>query len=108
MIKAIFYRDSDEIYKGFCVKGHAMFGKYGKDIVCSAVSTLVMNTVNSIENLTEVKFEIDKNESGILKFKFTSEPDEKGQLLLESLVIGIIGIHEEYGNKYLQVYFKEV
>ncbi len=108
MIKAIFYRESDGTYKGFSIKGHAMFGKYGKDIVCSAVSVLAINTINSVENLTDNKFEVEEDESGLLRFKFTSEPDKKGQLLLESMALGILGIHKEYGSKYLQVNFKEV
>ncbi|MBQ7707812.1 MAG: ribosomal-processing cysteine protease Prp [Lachnospiraceae bacterium] len=108
MINVIFYRKSDGTYKGFSMSGHAMFGKYGKDIVCSAVSVLAINTVNSVSELTDNKFDIEKGKSGLLKFKYTSEPDEKGQLLLESLALGILGIEEEYGSKYLQVNFKEV
>ncbi len=108
MINIIFYRKSDGTYKGFGMSGHAMFAKYGKDIVCSAVSVLAINTVNSVSELTNNKFDIEKSKSGNLKFKFTSDPDEKGQLLLESLALGILGIEEEYGSKYLQVNFKEV
>ena len=108
MINIIFYRKSDGTYKGFSMSGHAMFGKYGKDIVCSAVSVLAINTVNSVSELTDNKFDIEKGKSGLLKFKYTSEPDERGQILLESLALGILGIEEEYGSKYLQVNFKEV
>lgn len=107
MIKAIFYRESDGTYKGFSISGHAMFGKYGKDIVCSAVSVLAINTVNSIDCLTDNKFEVEEGKDGLLKFKFTSEPDKKGQLLIESLALGITDIKEEYGDKYLKVKFKD-
>ena len=30
------------------IKGHALFDKYGKDIVCAAVSSIVITTVNGI------------------------------------------------------------
>ena len=107
MIKAIFYRESDGTYKGFRISGHAMFGKYGKDIVCSAVSVLAINTINSIDCLTDNKFEVDEDQDGLLKFKFTSEPDKKGQLLIESLALGITDIKNEYGDKYLKVKFMD-
>ena len=34
-----------------CVFGHAMYDDYGKDIVCSAVSSIVITTVNAILSL---------------------------------------------------------
>lgn len=35
-------------YKKIKVLGHAMYDDYGKDIVCSAVSSIVITTVNGI------------------------------------------------------------
>ena len=39
-------RDND--YVGVTVDGHAGFAEAGQDIVCAAVSVLVINTFNSI------------------------------------------------------------
>lgn len=50
MIKYHFKKDHGFI-KGLDVKGHALFGEYGTDIVCSAVSTALIVTVNAIETL---------------------------------------------------------
>ena len=97
MIKATFYKKSDGTYKGFSVKGHADFDNSGKDIVCAAVSALAINTINSIDSLTDNKFEIKEVKSGLLEFKFTLQSDEKGQLLLKSLTLGITEIQKEYG-----------
>ena len=36
------------------IKGHALYDKYGKDIVCASVSSIVYTTVNAL-------FRIDKN-----------------------------------------------
>ena len=36
-------------YKSFHINGHAMYAEAGSDIVCAAVSALVINTINSIE-----------------------------------------------------------
>lgn len=35
-------------YKKITIDGHAMYDDYGKDIVCSAVSSIVITTVNGI------------------------------------------------------------
>ena len=35
-------------YKKITILGHAMYDDYGKDIVCSAVSSIVTTTVNGI------------------------------------------------------------
>ena len=35
-------------YKSISILGHAMYDDYGKDIVCSAVSSIVITTVNAI------------------------------------------------------------
>lgn len=35
------------------ISGHALFADYGNDIVCAAVSTAVIMTINAIESLNE-------------------------------------------------------
>ncbi len=47
MIKAEFLRYSGALV-GFSVTGHAGAGEYGHDIVCSAVTSAVMLTANTI------------------------------------------------------------
>lgn len=40
-------------YKKISILGHAMYDDYGKDIVCSAASSIVTTTVNGIIALNE-------------------------------------------------------
>lgn len=105
MITATVTKDANGIYRGFNIKGHALFEDAGKDIVCSAVSILVINTVNSIEELTDNKFDC-KDKNGI-KFDFTECPDEKAVLLMDSMVLGLKGISSNYSD-YLRLEIKEV
>ncbi len=49
MITMTVFRSDTGIYQGFLCSGHAGFARAGRDIVCAAVSVLVINTVNSIE-----------------------------------------------------------
>ena len=44
---------------GISVKGHAHYAEPGKDIVCAAVSILVQNLIQSIEELTPDKIEYE-------------------------------------------------
>ncbi|MGN0152609.1 MAG: ribosomal-processing cysteine protease Prp [Wujia sp.] len=108
MIQAVFYVDSDGRYVGFRVSGHAGYARYNKDIVCASVSILTINTVNAIEKLTDNRFKCEQGESGLIQFKFLSDSDEAGQILLRTLAMGLDGISREYGEKYLQVHYKEV
>ena len=108
MIRVTIYQNSSERYCGFRMEGHAEFAAYGNDIVCAAVSVLVINTINSIEAFTEDTFEnAVHQEKDVVSFELTSNPvSEKAELLLESLVLGLTSIAEEYGKKYIRLKIK--
>ena len=105
MIKAI-YEAKDNKYLYLEVSGHAEYDDYGKDIVCAAVSVLVINTINSIDKFTDNVIEAS-NEDGIL-LKFVNKPDEDAILLMNSLLLGLEEIQRQYGNKYLRLIIEEV
>lgn len=87
---------------GFHLEGHAGYADYGQDIVCSAVSVLVINCINSIEELTDASVSLEQKEAdGMIDFTVVSEVDDKVKLLFQSLRIGLRGISESYGNDYI-------
>ena len=47
MIKVSVLKENRK-YKKITILGHAMYDDYGKDIVCSAVSSIVITTINGI------------------------------------------------------------
>ena len=47
MIKVSIVKENSK-YKKISILGHAMYDDYGKDIVCSACSSIVITTVNGI------------------------------------------------------------
>ena len=108
MLSVIFYRTPEEILTGFRIKGHAGYGKSGRDIVCAAVTALSFNTVNSIEALTDVKFCAEQGEDGYLKLMLEENPSSDVELLLQSLLLGLQSIQEEYGEKHIKIRFEEV
>ena len=92
-------------YNGFTCSGHAGYGYKGNDIVCAAVSTLVINTANAIEKFTDCNFK-SENKGDEIVYKFNDIPDEKASLLMDTLVLGLKEIQKEYGKKYLDLVIK--
>lgn len=68
------------------VTGHAGAGEYGKDLVCAAVSALVINFVNSAEAVCGVQVKA-KVASGDVDVEVDGDRDV--QLLARSLVDGL-------------------
>lgn len=101
-MKVVFYRDPNHELTGFTVSGHAGYAPYGQDIVCSAVSALTENTVNSIEKFTDVKSRVKVDEdAGLLDYHLKGSSPE-ARLLMESLYLGLTAIQESYGE-YLEL-----
>ncbi|MCL2840163.1 MAG: ribosomal-processing cysteine protease Prp [Defluviitaleaceae bacterium] len=96
MISAAITRNENGNVVGFTVENH------GDSIVCAAVSMLVLNTVNSIEALTEEDFHCDyKGDGGFLKFTL-SNPNvqtEGVKILLDALVLGLYSTQDAYPDE---------
>lgn len=86
------------------MSGHAEAGPYGYDIVCAAVSALSIGTVNSLSEIAEIPIEVVSAEDsgGYLKFTIPTDISQKqmetGQILLESLLLSLKSIEEEYSE----------
>ena len=106
MIKAVITKTKDGEYKSFSCDGHAGYADKGKDIICAATSILVINTINAIEKFSDSEILIE--EKPVLKMTFVSVPDEKAKVLMDALVLGIDGIRNDNGKRYLKLVFEEV
>jgi len=77
-------------------------------VVCAAVSVLVINTINAMESLCHENLDCFSSESnGTIKVRFSSTPGEKALLLLDTMILGLKSIQDEYGQRYLKLEFKE-
>lgn len=109
MINISAFTDTSGKYIGFEVKGHAGYDEYGQDIICSAISVLTINLVNSVEQLTEQKFSLEEYENeGRLCFHIKGELLYETSLLMNSYMLGIRSVLEEYGNQYIRINIREV
>ena len=97
------------MYKGFTCMGHAEYNLKGPDILCSAVSALVINTINALDELAGEQFEtVTNEETGFIKCDFPNPLQEKSIFLLDAMVFGLENLSKSYGRKYLLVKFEEV
>lgn len=104
------YQNKHHEYEGFDVNGHADYARYGEDILCSAISMLVINTINSIARFTEDKTSCVSNEDeGSIVFRFTANMSHDAQLLVKSMILGLESLKDdkEYGT-YMDIIIKEV
>lgn len=109
MTTVTFHKTKSGDYKGFLCSGHAGFDRYGKDIVCASISVLVINTINSLEEIAHEKLEVDMDEKrGRIACSFEGPLQEASKVLLDSLVLGLSQIAMQYGGKYCKLKFKEV
>ena len=104
----VFVKKEKEHVVSVISKGHAGFARRGKDIVCSAISVLMINTANSIKCFTEDAIEVESDkEKGEISILLPKEYSEKTDVLLKALLLGLSGIEEEY-PKYFRLYTEEV
>ncbi|MFA9375663.1 MAG: ribosomal-processing cysteine protease Prp [Lachnotalea sp.] len=109
MIKITIYKNSKDNYIGLKSLGHAGYADSGYDIICSAVSVLVINTINSIETFTEDELKIESDEkSGLIQFEFVKSISCQSILLMKALELGLKGIENDYNDGYIKIIFKEV
>jgi uncharacterized protein YsxB (DUF464 family) len=109
MTKVTIYKNVKNECVGFKVFEHAGFDEAGSDIVCAAISILVINTMNAIEQFTDVDYtqDVDEEECTIEFMIHKSTKDTT--LLLETMVLGLQTLedNEEY-TEYIDLIFEEV
>ncbi len=75
------------------VKGHAEFAQKGKDIVCSAVSAVLIGGINALENPKAFYLKVDEKEGEILIEK-KEEVQTHDYIVLQTILIQLKSIEE--------------
>ena len=96
-------------YKSFHIQGHAGYADAGEDIVCAAVSALVINTINSIEEFTEDDASlISEDETGMISYHL-NHPSKDARLLLNAMILGLEQmVDDDNYAEYIDLTFEEV
>ena len=66
------------------IEGHAMFDYHGKDIVCAAISSIVITSVNGILSIDEKALEY-KQDSGLIEIE-VKKHDKITKLLIKNMI----------------------
>ncbi|MBR1873473.1 MAG: ribosomal-processing cysteine protease Prp [Eubacterium sp.] len=106
MIRIVIGKRDGEIDR-FRLSGHADYDDYGRDIICSAMSMLAINTVNSLSVLAEESFEFEQDDDeGLLEVGFDHSPNDKARLLLASFELGVRGVIDQYGSEFVSLVYE--
>ena len=104
-VTIIQFKDGE--YKGFVCAGHAGYANSGSDIVCAAISVLVINTINSLDQLTRgiPRCRNGRDRRIGISCQFKEPLNEAQKLLMDSFVLGIEHVVDGYGsqNEILQI-----
>ena len=109
MTTVTIYKSDSDSYKGFTCFGHSGYAESGSDIICAAISVLTTNTINSLEALTHEDLKVQVNEeTGFLDCRFNKKINDQSKLLIDSMILGLESIAQQYGKKYVKLKFEEV
>ena len=92
MIKVNVKRNDNNVYE-LVIKGHAGYDVHGKDIVCAAVSSMAITTINNIIALDD---SIDYEENSGLLIIRVKRDTEVNNKLLDNLVRMLTELKEQY------------
>lgn len=90
----------DNLIKTISIKGHAEYDESGKDIVCSAVSSIVITTVNALIRYNQECINyVDAD--GYIKIEILKH-DDIIDLLMNNMVNLLEELEEQY-KKYIKI-----
>ena len=92
MIKVNVKYNNNKVYE-LVIKGHAGYDVHGKDIVCAAVSSMAITTINNIIALDD-SIEYEEN-SGLLIIRVIRDTEVNNKLL-DNLVRMLTELKEQY------------
>lgn len=92
MIKVNVKYNNNKVYE-LVIKGHAGYDVHGKDIVCAAVSSIAITTINNIIALDD-SIDYEEN-SGLLVIRVKRDTEVNNKLL-DNLVRMLTELKEQY------------
>ena len=83
------------------LKGHADSAPHGRDLVCAAVSSMAVGTLNALAEMCENSFTASMD-AGDIEIHITNLQDSDCQLICRTFLIQLKTIEESY-SKYIQI-----
>lgn len=99
------------VIRGFEVSGHAGYEAKGQDIVCAGVSALTQTALLGLEKFVPGHYQYEICQEGYLKCRLDTDIDNQklkdAQVILETMLLGLESIQEQYGD-YIVIAVQEV
>lgn len=110
MIKIVIYRKKAGNITGFKITGHSGYDTHGKDIVCSAVSSIAQTALLGLLKVAEAEAAY-KIEDGYLMCELRDDVSDRKSIMcgaiLETMYEGLKNIKESY-RKHIDLVEEEV
>lgn len=95
MTTASFFKENGK-FKKFCISGHSGYATEGEDIVCAAISSMVMLTANNITNGFSLPADISVDEETANITLSLKSDDERGIALITGLYNELCNLVNDY------------
>lgn len=93
MIRVKITKENDKI-KSVSILGHAMYADFGKDIVCSAASSIVTTTINGILSIDKEGLSYKTSKAGLTISNIKT--DFVTQCLLNNMISLLKELEDDY------------
>ncbi len=98
MTRICVYRKNKDI-TGYTVSGHTGFANEGEDIVCSAVSSLAMATLNGLTDVVKINVGYEVSEAFlecVLPDDLSGEDRKSADILLNTFILSVKDLEKQY------------
>ena len=92
MIKVNLEKENND-FKKITIKGHAKYDDFGKDIVCAAVSSCVITSINACLSINENSLSYDNNDG--LEIELNKD-DNITNIIIENMISNLKELEKAY------------
>lgn len=82
------------------ISGHADSNVKGQDLVCAGVSSVAFGTLNALDEMTSKSVDLSVDRQ--IKIEVLNLLDEKCQIILQTMMIQLATIEQQY-SKYIEI-----
>ena len=110
MTRVTFYQNRNGQLTGFKAADHDGYAEAGEDIVCAAISALVIHTINAVERFTAQETDSSADEeNAVISFSLKGKISHDAELFVKALAQTLSDMQEEDAYKdFVDVNFMEV
>jgi len=105
MISAVFTAKGNTL-TGFEISGHSGYAEEGQDIICAAVSSAALMTVNTVTEIQKLSADIAVDD-GFLKLDLSPKDAQTASVALEGLRLHLTALSQEH-PQFINVTISEV